>query len=119
MPCQREGERDAVEGFFEDFYGKTKNLKDLAELIGKVEIFICSDSAPLHVAVAMKTKTYVIFGPTDDKKLIPQSPLVIPVKADDTCPIKPCLWEYRQTTCENLDCLKITAEDIVNNFVVK
>ena len=32
---------------FEDFYGKTKSLKDLAVLIGKAEQFICSDSAPL------------------------------------------------------------------------
>lgn len=99
---------------FEDFYGKTKSLKDLAELIGKAEVFICSDSAPLHAAVAMKTKTYVIFGPTDDKKLIPQSDIVIPIKARDNCSIKPCLWEHRQTTCEKLDCLKITAEDIVS-----
>ena len=98
---------------FDDYYGKTKNLKDLAVLIGKAEKFICSDSAPLHVAVAMKTKTYAIFGPTDDKKLIPQSDLVIPIKANDNCPIKPCLWEHRQTTCETLDCLKISAEDIV------
>lgn len=99
---------------FEDFYGKTKSLKDLAELIGKAEQFICSDSAPLHVAVAMKTKTYVIFGPTDDKKLIPQSDIVKPIKAKDNCPIKPCLWEHRQTTCENLECLKITPKYIVD-----
>lgn len=99
---------------FEDFYGKTKSLKDLAVLIGKAEQFICSDSAPLHVAVAMKTKTYVIFGPTYDKKLIPQSHIVIPIKAKDNCPIKPCLWEHRQTTCENLECLKITPKYIVD-----
>ena len=99
---------------FEDFYGKTKSLKDLAVLIGKAEQFICSDSAPLHVAVAMKTKTYVIFGPTDDEKLIPQSDIVIPIKAKDNCPIKPCLWEHRQTTCENLECLKITPKYIVD-----
>ena len=101
---------------FSNYYGKTKSLKDLGELIAKAEIFICSDSAPLHVAVALKTKTYVIFGPTDDKKLIPQSDLVTPVKANDKCPIKPCLWEHRQTTCENLDCLKITARDIIQKL---
>lgn len=101
---------------FEDYYGKTKSLKDLGELIAKAEQFICSDSAPLHVAVALKTKTYVIFGPTDDKKLIPQSESVYAVKAADKCPIKPCLWEHRQTTCESLDCLKITAEDVVNRI---
>ena len=102
---------------FEDLYGKTKSLKDLAELIGKAEIFVCSDSAPLHVAVAMKTKTYVIFGPTDDKKLIPQSENITAVKANDNCPIKPCLWEHRQTTCESLDCLKISAKDIVSKII--
>lgn len=98
---------------FSNYYGKTKSLKDLAVLIGKAEKFICSDSAPLHVAVAMKTKTYVIFGPTDDKKLIPQSENVVAIKANDKCPIKPCLWEHRQTTCEMLECLKISAEEVV------
>lgn len=102
---------------FEDYYGKTKNLKDLAILIGKAEKFICSDSAPLHVGVAMQTKTYVIFGPTDDNKLIPKSDKVIAIKAQDTCPIKPCLWEHRQTTCKDLKCLKITPKyitDLIN-----
>ena len=102
---------------FEDYFGKTKNLKDLGMLIAKAEKFICSDSAPLHIAVALKTKTYVIFGPTDDKKLIQQSDDVIAIKANDKCPIKPCLWGHRQTTCQNLDCLKITAEDIVNTVI--
>lgn len=95
---------------FENLYGKTKNLRELAELIGKAEIFLCSDSAPLHVAVAMGTKTFAIFGPTDDKKLIPQN--VTAIKANDTCPLKPCLWDRRRTTCEKLDCLTITADMI-------
>lgn len=102
---------------FTNLYGKTRSLKDLAVLIGQAEKFICSDSAPLHVAVAMKTRTYVIFGPTDDKVLIPQSELVTAIKANDKCPIKPCLWTHRQTTCENLDCLKITAQDIVDKVL--
>lgn len=101
---------------FVDYYGKTKSLKELAELIVKFEIFLCSDSAPLHIAVALKTKTYVIFGSTDYKKLIPNSPLVNPILANDNCPLKPCLWERRQTTCESLDCLKISAEQIYKNI---
>lgn len=104
-------------GSFEDYYGRTKSLRDLAELISKAENFICSDSAPLHVAVALKTRTFVIFGPTDDRKLIPQSELVTPVKTNDNCPLKPCLWEHRQTTCETLDCLKITAEDVIRQVL--
>ncbi len=97
---------------FENTYGKTKSLSDLAVLIGKAEKFVCSDSAPLHIGVAMKTRTYAIFGPTDDEMLIPKSEIVTAIKAKDSCPLKPCLWAKRQTTCQSLDCLKITAEDI-------
>ena len=98
---------------FINLYGKTKNLKDLAELISSAEIFLCSDSAPLHIAVALGTKTFVIFGSTDDKKLIPNNGNVIPIKANCDCLLQPCLWEKRQTTCESLDCLKISSEEIV------
>lgn len=96
-----------------NYFGKTKNLRELAELISGAEIFLCSDSAPLHIAVALGVKTYVIFGSTDDKKLIPKSDKVIPIKADCFCPLQPCLWERRQTTCESLACLKIPADEIV------
>jgi len=98
---------------FEDYYGKTKSLSELAALISQAEKFVCSDSAPLHIGVALKTKTYAIFGPTDDKKLIPQSENVVAIKANHNCIINPCLWERRQTTCENRDCLNITAKEIV------
>lgn len=100
---------------FINMYGKTKNLKELAELISGAEKFLCSDSAPLHIAAALGVKTYVIFGSTDDKKLIPQNGKVIPIKAKNcTCPLQPCLWEKRQTTCETLDCLKMSADEIVS-----
>ena len=97
-----------------NMYGKTKNLKELAELISGAEKFLCSDSAPLHIAVALGVKTYVIFGSTDDNKLIPQNGKVIPIKNENCkCVLRPCLWERRQTTCENLECLNISAEEII------
>lgn len=102
---------------FINYYGKTKNLVDLAKLISSAEKFLCSDSAPLHIAAALQTKTYVIFGPTDYKKLIPDNELIVPIIADDTCKIKPCLWEKRQTTCENLYCLDIKPENIVKAII--
>lgn len=97
---------------FVDSYGSTKNLVDLAKQISSAEKFLCSDSAPLHIAVALKTKTYVIFGSTDYKKLIPSSDNIVPILADDKCELKPCLWERRQTTCQKLSCLDISAERI-------
>lgn len=102
---------------FENLYGTTKNLKDLAELISSAEKFVCSDSAPLHIAVALNVKTYVIFGSTDDKKLIPQKEKIVPIKADCNCPLQPCLWEKRQTTCKDLHCLKIPTEKIVDTIL--
>ena len=93
--------------------GQIKNLKDLAELIGKSEKFLCSDSAPLHVAVAMNTRTYAIFGSTDENKLIPQADFVTAIKSKKHCPLAPCLWERRQTSCAELTCLDISAEEIV------
>lgn len=102
---------------YTNMFGKTKNLKELAELISGAEKFLCSDSAPLHVAVALGVKTYVIFGSTDEKKLIPDNGKVIPIKANCNCPLQPCLWERRQTTCETLDCLKISADEIVNKIL--
>lgn len=104
---------------FIDFYGKTKSLIDLAKLIASAEKFVCSDSAPLHIAVATKTKTYVIFGPTDYKKLIPESDNVIPIMTNKSCDLKPCLWERRQTTCKNLICLDIAAENAVDIILNK
>ena len=102
---------------FENLYGTTKNLRELAELISSAEIFLCSDSAPLHIAVALGVKTFVIFGSTDDKKLIPQSDKVVALKANCDCPLQPCLWERRQTTCESLDCLKLSATQIVKTIL--
>ena len=100
-----------------NMFGKTKNLRELAELISGVEKFLCSDSAPLHIAVALGVKTYVIFGSTDDKKLIPNNGKVVPIKANCSCPLQPCLWERRQTTCETLDCLKISSDEIVEKVL--
>lgn len=97
---------------FVDYFGRTKSLSDLAKLISSCEKFVCSDSAPLHIAVALKAKTYVIFGPTNYKKLIPDSQDVIPILANDSCKEKPCLWERRQTTCKELYCLDIEPETI-------
>ena len=97
---------------FENLYGTTKNLKELAQLISSCEKFLCSDSAPLHIAVALGIKTFAIFGPTNDKTLIPQNLNVIPIKSNSDCPLQPCLWGKRMTTCQKLSCLNIKASDI-------
>ena len=102
---------------FENLYGTTKNVKDLAELISSAEKFVCSDSAPMHIAVGLGVKTYAVFGSTDYKKLIPQSENVIPITIESKCSLQPCLWEKRQTSCEKLECLDIPVEKIVDTIL--
>ena len=96
---------------FTDTYGKTKNMLDFAKLVKKSEILICSDSAPMHIGVATNTKTIAIFGPTDEKKLLPLSDKFIAITNECSC--RPCLWDKRQTTCNELKCLNIDLDNII------
>lgn len=96
---------------FENLFGTTKNIMDLARLTKRAEVLICSDSAPMHIGVGVGTKTLALFGPTDEKKLIPDNEKYVAIK--NNCECRPCLWDKRQTTCETLDCLKIDLDEVV------
>ena len=101
---------------FVNYYGKTKNIMDLAKLIASKEVLICCDSAPMHIGVAVNTRVIAIFGATDEKKLLPLSDNFIPV-INSSCTCRPCLWDKRNTTCENLECLQIQIENILKNIL--
>ncbi len=98
---------------FIDTFGKTKNIMDLATLINNSETLCCSDSAPMHIGVALNKRIIALFGPTDENKLIPNKENFIVIK-NNNCPCRPCLWDKRQTTCEKLTCLEISAETFLN-----
>lgn len=40
------------------------NLRELAGVLGRSALLVCNDSAPMHVAAAMKTPIVAIFGPS-------------------------------------------------------
>lgn len=50
--------------------GKT-NILQLAALIGYCRVYVSVDSAPLHVAAAMKVPVLALFGPTDPVRHLP------------------------------------------------
>ena len=102
---------------YTDLSGTTSSIKELAEMISEAETFVCSDSAPLHIAVGMGTKTFVFFGSTDYKKLIPNNKQVIPILNDFACPLRPCLWERRQTSCQELGCLKFDITKVAKQIL--
>ena len=100
---------------FTDYYGKTKNIMDLAKLINNAETLCCSDSAPMHIGVALNKRVVAFFGPTNEKKLIPDDEKFV-VVTNKNCQCRPCLWHKRQTTCDHLDCLKITADEFIEKI---
>lgn len=68
---KRLGEKpDEQEGLFINAYGKTGSIKDLAALMHLADLIVCVDSAPMHIAAALKKNLVALFGPTDPKKLL-------------------------------------------------
>jgi ADP-heptose:LPS heptosyltransferase len=53
----------------------------LAAMIAAANLMLCTDSAPMHLAVAVKTYTVALFGPTDPRKLLPESNRFIGIKS--------------------------------------
>ena len=52
------------------FVGET-NLIELTELIRITSLILTNDSGPMHIAAALKVKSFVLFGPTDADKTGP------------------------------------------------
>ncbi|MFW6264156.1 MAG: glycosyltransferase family 9 protein [Cyanobacteriota bacterium] len=47
------------------------DIGKLAAMIAGANLMLCTDSAPMHLAVAVDTYTIALFGPTEAKKLLP------------------------------------------------
>ena len=60
------------------------DIGKLAAMIAGANLMLCTDSAPMHLAVAVQTYTIALFGPTAPKKLLPQSDRFIGIKSATT-----------------------------------
>ncbi|MGB3240025.1 MAG: glycosyltransferase family 9 protein [Geitlerinemataceae cyanobacterium] len=49
------------------------DIGKLAAMIAGANLILCTDSAPLQLAVAVETPTIALFGPTDPEKRLPKS----------------------------------------------
>jgi putative inorganic carbon (HCO3(-)) transporter len=96
---------------FYNLYGQTRNLKDLAACVQAADLLVCVDSAPLHLAVGLNTPFVALFGPTDDRKLVPPGRGCVVARQDLDC--RPCLWAVRQQNCEQSTCLDIPVEAVL------
>lgn len=53
----------------------------LAAMIAGANLMLCTDSAPMHLSVAVKTYTLALFGPTDPKRLLPENSRFVGIKS--------------------------------------
>ena len=83
--------------------GKT-SLNQFAALAKQCSLVVANDGGPLHVAVAVGSKTLSIFGPVDN---IVYGPYPVEghavVKKDLAC--QPCYRRFRRAKCEHIRCL--------------
>jgi len=87
--------------------GKT-TINQLAALIKKCAVYLSADSAPLHIASAVKTPFIGLFGPTDPRRHIPPGENSIVIKKELKC--SPCY----KPNCSNKKCMKsITPQEVL------
>jgi lipopolysaccharide heptosyltransferase II len=88
--------------------GKT-TVNQLACLIKRCDLYICSDSAPLHIALAVGRPFIALFGPTDPlRHLAPTKDGVVIRKKGLSC--SPCY----KARCKTRKCMRlITPEEVL------
>jgi|694.fasta_scaffold38563_8 putative inorganic carbon (HCO3(-)) transporter len=88
---------------------KSFSLLETTQLIKQSKVFICADSAPLHLAISVNASIVALFGPTDPVKLIPEKEINKSIKiikvANLLC--QPCLWNRRAKSCKLPLCVKL------------
>ena len=57
------------------------DIGKLAAMIASANLMLCTDSAPMHLAVAVQTYTIALFGPTEPQKLLPASDRFLAIKS--------------------------------------
>lgn len=97
-----------------DLIGKT-SMEELVSVIKRLDVIVTGDTAPLHVAAAVKTKIVSLFGPTDPRRHMPPAPGSIMLMRHLAC--QPC-YKGECFQEDKLACLKrITVEEVMQAVV--
>jgi len=91
--------------------GKT-SLLGLAALLTRCQGAIVNDGGPLHVAVAVGTKTVSIFGPVDPRVYGPY-PVANHTVVQKNLACQPCYRRFRMANCGHISCLgELSVEEV-------
>lgn len=95
--------------------GKT-GIMELAALVTRFSVLVTPDSAPLHIASAMRVPCVALFGPTDPRRHLVRTKDAVVIWKKDSFPCSPC---YKQTCQRSSSCMKAIAVDEVFEAVKK
>jgi lipopolysaccharide heptosyltransferase II len=85
-------------------------IREFAGLISRAALFVCNDSAPMHIAAAMHTQTLAIFGPS-------KSPITGPYGKGHRVVEKdfPCRYSCDENSCSHARYNACIADITVND----
>lgn len=58
-----------------------ENIGQSVAMVAGASLMLCTDSAPMHLAIAAQTFTLALFGATDPEKLLPKSDRIAAIKS--------------------------------------
>lgn len=99
---------------FTNLYGQTKNLRQLGALVQESDLLLCVDSSPMHLAVGYQKPLVAMFGPTDEKKLLPLEDPRFQAVSVSGLNCRPCLWDVRNDCCDQPVCLNVPVQAMLS-----
>lgn len=85
------------------------SLRQSMALYKEMDLAICTDSGPSHLAAASGTRTIALFGPTDPMRWAPWGDKNLAIY-DTNLACRPCNYNK---TCQNRECLTELAPELV------
>ena len=96
--------------------GKT-TLGQFAALIKVLNLFICNEGGPLHIAGALGVKTVSIFGPQNEIVYGPVGDADKHAAIFKKMSCRPCYRNFKPSDCNSMDCLlKITEDNVLKEI---
>lgn len=83
------------------------SIRESMALLKRLDLAICTDSGPAHLAAAAQVPTIALFGPTDPVRWRPWGEQHVALY-DDALPCRPCNYDK---VCDNRECLTQLSPD--------
>jgi len=83
------------------------DLKELAALLKRADVFLANEAGPMHIANGLNVKSIAILGPTDPKRTGPFGKNTVIIQHKVEC--QPC----RERSCKTKKCMElVTVEEV-------